>query len=50
MSYTDHLLQKAHSLWGNDQELPSDLFSEMLAAGIDVAEAEKNFNLTNQYN
>jgi hypothetical protein len=50
MSYIDHLIQKAHSHWGNDEELPAHLFSEMLSAGIDIAEAEKNFHLTDQYN
>lgn len=42
MNYYDHLVMRARSYWGNEQELPLELFSEMLAVGIDVqAEEEK---------
>ena len=44
MNYHDHLIQRARSYWGNDQELPADLFSEMLVEGIDIDQAERNYN------
>lgn len=44
MNYYDHLVMRARSYWGNDQELPLELFSEMIAVGIDVQTEEEKYN------
>jgi hypothetical protein len=46
MNYRDHLIMRARSYWGKDQQLPTTLFSEMIAEGIDLDYEERAFNDT----
>lgn len=48
MTLIDHLMSRAEGHWGNNQRLPLDLFAEMLAEGIDVDAAERNFYTTQE--
>lgn len=43
MGYRDHLIMRARSLWGNDHELPADLFTEMMLEGIDIDHEQELF-------
>lgn len=43
MNYRDHLVMRARAYWGNDQQLPTDLFSEMMLEGIDIDFEEEKY-------
>ncbi|WP_165595540.1 hypothetical protein [Methylovorus sp. MM2] len=47
MNYRDHLVMRARSFWGNDEQLPLELFAEMNAEGIDIDAEENKFYNTN---
>jgi hypothetical protein len=48
VKYIEHLMHRAETHWENDEVLPATLFAEMLSAGIDVAEAENNFQASHE--
>lgn len=43
ITYTDHLIRKAHQRWGSYHHLPTDLHMEMVNAGLDVVQLERDF-------
>ncbi len=48
MTYQEWLVQRAISYWENDENLPLDLFAEMVSAWIDVDAEENNFAFNNE--
>jgi len=40
--YTERLLDRAAAYLSRDEVIPLDLFSELMVAGIDVVQLEKN--------
>ena len=40
--YTEKLVDRATAYLSRDEVIPLDLFSELMVAGIDVVELEKN--------
>lgn len=48
MTYREFLLVKASIYWSAGEPVPTDLFYEMLGAGIDVAAEEAKFHSINE--
>ena len=40
--YTERLVERAHAYLSRGDVIPLDLFSELMVAGIDVIQLEKN--------